>query len=76
MLRDPIGTVRLLRFDSELRGFHAGLRWLLGRDGSSGGMSSGAGSGRPLTTAASWCSVHVSSWSLRPFQKGARRLSI
>jgi hypothetical protein len=44
MLREPIGTVSFLRFGSELRGFHAGLRWLLGRGGSSGGMSSGAGS--------------------------------
>jgi hypothetical protein len=26
MLRDPIGTVSLLRLGSELRGFHAGLR--------------------------------------------------
>jgi hypothetical protein len=26
MLRDAMGTVRLLRFGSELRGFHAGLR--------------------------------------------------
>lgn len=76
MLRDPIGTVRLLRFGSELRGFHAGLRWLLGRGGSSGGISSGAGRGRPLTTATSWCSVQVSSWSSRPFQKGASRRSI
>jgi hypothetical protein len=76
MLRDPIGTVRLLRFGSELRGFHAGLRCLLGRDGSSGGMSSAAGSGRPLTTATSWCSVQVSSWSSSPFQKGASRRSI
>jgi hypothetical protein len=76
MLRDPIGTVRLLRFGSELRGFHDGLRWLVGRGDSSGGMSSAAGSGRPLTTATSWCSVHVSSWSSRPFQKGASRRSI
>jgi hypothetical protein len=35
MLRPSMGTVRLLRFDSELRGFHTGLRWLLGRGGSS-----------------------------------------
>lgn len=61
MLREPMGTVSLLRFGSELRGFQAGLRWELGCGGSSGGMSSGAGSGRPLTTATSWCSVHVSS---------------
>lgn len=76
MLRDPIGTVRLLRLGSELRGFHAGLRWLLGREGSSGGISSGAGRGLPLTTATSWCSVQVSSKSSRPFQKGASRRSI
>lgn len=75
-LRDPMGTVRLLRFGSELRGPHAGLRWLFVRGGSSGGISSGAGSGRPLTTATSWCSVHVSSWSSRPFQNGASRRSI
>lgn len=52
MDREPMGTVSLFRLGSELRGFHARLR-LLGRDGSSGGISSGAGSGRPLTTATS-----------------------
>lgn len=76
MLRAPMGTVILLRFGSELRGFHATLRWLVGRGGSSGGISSAGGSGLPLTTATSWCSVHVSSWSSRPFQKGAKRRSI
>jgi hypothetical protein len=61
MEREPIGRVRLLRFGSELRGFQDTLRCLLGRGGSSGGISSGAGRGRPFTTATSWCSVHVSS---------------
>jgi hypothetical protein len=76
MLRDPMGTVSLFRLGSELRGFHAGLRCLLGRGGSSGGISSAAGSGRPFTTATSWCSVQVSSWSSSPFQNGASRRSI
>jgi hypothetical protein len=73
--RDPMGTVRLLRLVFELRGFHSALRWPDGWD-SSGGISSGAGSGRSFTTATSWCSVQVSEWSLRPFQKGASRRSI
>ena len=29
-----------------------------------------------MATATSWCSVHVSEWSSRPFQKGASRRSI
>jgi hypothetical protein len=53
ILRDPMGTVSLFRLGSELRGFHAGLRCLVGRGGSSGGISSAAGSGRPFTTATS-----------------------
>lgn len=53
MVRAPMGTVRLLRAESEERGFHAGLRWFVGRGGSSGGISSGAGSGRPFATATS-----------------------
>lgn len=75
MVRPPIGTVKLLMFWFELRGFHSVLR-LFGRGGSSSGISSGAGRGLPLTTDTNWCSVHVSSWSSRPFQKGARRRSI
>ena len=53
--RAPMGTVSLLRLGSELRGFHAVLRWLFVfvRGGSSGGISSAAGSGRPLTTSTS-----------------------
>lgn len=53
MERAPMGTVRLLTFESEERGFHCGLRWFTGRGGPSGGISSGAGSGRPLATATS-----------------------
>lgn len=55
MDRAPMGTVSLLRLGSELRGFHAVLRWLFVfvRGGSSGGISSAAGSGRPLTTSTS-----------------------
>jgi hypothetical protein len=50
--REVMGTVRLLMFVFEARGFHSALR-LLERGGSSGGISSGAGSGRSLTTATS-----------------------
>lgn len=53
MEREPIGTVSEFKLGSELRGFHAGLRWLAGRRGDSGGISSAAGSGRPFTTATS-----------------------
>ena len=50
MVRPPIGTVKLLMFWFELRGFHSVLR-LFGRGDSSSGTSSGAGRGLPLTTA-------------------------
>lgn len=53
MERELIGTVSLLRLGSELRGPHAGLRWSVARDGSSGGISSAAGRGKPFTTATS-----------------------
>jgi len=76
MDREPMGTVSLFRFGSEPRGFHAVLRWAFALGGSSGGIASAAGSGRPFTTSTSWCSVHVSSWSSRPLQKGASRRSI
>jgi hypothetical protein len=49
--RDVMGTVRLLIFEFELRGFQSALRLLFGCGGSSGGISSAAGKGRPLTTA-------------------------
>jgi len=45
-----MGTVRLLIFELEVRGFHSVLR-VFGRGGSSSGISSGAGRGLPLTTA-------------------------
>ena len=48
--RDEMGTVTLLMLELELRGFQSALR-LFERDGSSGGISSGAGRGRPFTTA-------------------------
>ena len=44
--------------------------------GSSAGIASAAGSGRPRATATSWCSVHEVEWSLRPRQNGANRRSI
>ena len=46
MERSPMGIVMLLMFVFEVRGFHSALK-LFGRDGSSGGMSSGAGRGLP-----------------------------
>lgn len=50
--RDVIGTVRFFMFELEDFGFQSGPK-LFERGGSSGGISSGAGSGNPLTTATS-----------------------
>jgi hypothetical protein len=50
--REDMGTVRWFMFPLELRGFHSVPR-LVGRGGSSGGISSGGGSGRPFTIATS-----------------------
>ena len=56
---EVIGNVRLLIFEFDDRGFQSVLR-LFARDGSSGGISSAGGIGRPLTAATSWCSVQES----------------
>ena len=50
MDRPVMGTVRLLMLVFDPRGLHSVLR-LFVRGGSSGGISSGAGSGRPCATA-------------------------
>lgn len=50
--REDMGTVRWFMFPLELRGFHSVPR-LVRRGGSSGGISSGGGSGRPFTIATS-----------------------
>lgn len=52
MEREVMGTVRLLMLAFWSRGFHSALR-LFDRGGSSGGISSAAGRGRPFTTATS-----------------------
>ena len=56
---EVIGNVRLLIFEFDDRAFQSALR-LFARGGSSGGISSAGGIGRPLTAAASWCSVQES----------------
>jgi hypothetical protein len=51
--RDEMGTMRFCKFGVEDRGDPAGV----GLPGSSGGISSAAGIGRPLAAATNWCSV-------------------
>lgn len=69
-----MGTIRPLRLFSDDLGFFDSTVRTGSRSGGRG--SSGAESGRPLTTHTSCASVQVSSWSFRPFQNGAKRRSI
>jgi hypothetical protein len=66
---DSMGTVKLLRFLSG--GCDSGVGLGIGLYSSSGGISSAAGIGMPLTAATIWCSTQDSLKSFRPFQKGA-----
>ena len=70
---EVIGTVRL---SSLAWALWMGCVGLGASPGSSSGMASGAGRGRPRATETNWYSVHESECSLRPRQKGAILRSI